>query len=810
MAHTIDITGSTTSAMNTTVSHGGTGNSRPEWDDGTHYLQSVQDSFFGDNYWTYSDDASFSVMFGSPSGAGYLLKSDAVIPPKYGMGAHYDAMGSPDYTDVLVLAAMEEAVAITGAGSTAVNDRFVWASIYNSRFGAVNEADDHNLSYSGTDWEIRTGTTIGSGTVLYTNTDDGETVPTSGWTTDGGSAPAPSGFTLFALTAEDGIDGDQGLLIRELQGAKDISGDLGADLTGIEISPDGSTLYASKRVSNPSVFEFTMSTPWSITTLGSSNGSLNTSGEGSSNNYVTLNTAGTKLYSVGSVCHQYPMSSALDITTVGSSEASKDLGTLFGTGVGGVRLYTDTSLFAIGNNADYVFQATLSTAGDISTTGSADASLNVGSQDNTPRGLDVSSDGTLLAMVGEQTDDLHIYRMSTPGSLSTASLEVSIDISATVAEPNCVKFGDGDTKVYIAGETAGTIYQFRVQSLAWQEVSDGSTTITPDPVSVTITPVAPTINRTIVPDPVAIATTVASPTVEMTINPDPVAATLAPAAPTVEMTINPDPVAITLSLPEITILGIATLIDPDPVAVTIAPVAPTVEMTINPDPVAATLAPAAPSVEMTINPDPVAITLSVPEISLYPGVRWYTRPWKDGTDTFFAFTASGAEPVTLTGFAAGSEQWIHGRAVSKCGVEDIEPRRLKRVKFDGDGNFIAPAPNAPSNVKIAQNSDGQQIVTWNYTATGQEVSPANFNVYKAIDGAAFDYESPTDTVTFTSSRQFTVTLDAEVDGTTVRIVIRAATAAPGSVESDDSAEASIVIDLAAPAAPASIELEVTT
>ncbi len=140
----------------------------------------------------------------------------------------------------------------------------------------------------------------------------------------------------------------------------------------------------------------------------------------------------------------------------------------------GLTFSTDgTNAYIVGNSQDKVFQYTLSTAWDLSTASYASKSLSVGGQASLPDAIAFKYDGTSLYVLDRNTDDVFQYDLTTAWDVSTASYaSKSMDASSEDTSPRGIHFKPDGTKVYIAGDTNNSIYQYAL-STAW-DISTGS------------------------------------------------------------------------------------------------------------------------------------------------------------------------------------------------------------------------------------------------------------------------------------------------------------------------------------------------
>jgi len=144
-------------------------------------------------------------------------------------------------------------------------------------------------------------------------------------------------------------------------------------------------------------------------------------------------------------------------------------------GTNAIRMKPDgTVLFVLNFSDDTIYQYSLSTPYDITTASYDSKSFAVTSQDATPRGLEVKPDGTKLYIAGDTNNTVYEYDLSTAWDISTASyssnsFSVNSQISSTAF--GAVSFKSDGTSFYALGQNAG-VYQYDL-STAW-DVSSAS------------------------------------------------------------------------------------------------------------------------------------------------------------------------------------------------------------------------------------------------------------------------------------------------------------------------------------------------
>jgi len=151
------------------------------------------------------------------------------------------------------------------------------------------------------------------------------------------------------------------------------------------------------------------------------------------------------------------------------SYASKSfLATGQGTAMFSIVLKTDgTKMYLMDRTNVIIYQYSLSTAYDVSTASYDSVSFSVTTQENSPYGITASADGTKFYVVGETNDTVYQYTLSTAWDLSTASYaSKSFSVAAQEIIPTSLQFKPDGTKVYVAGRSSDTVYQYTL-STAW-------------------------------------------------------------------------------------------------------------------------------------------------------------------------------------------------------------------------------------------------------------------------------------------------------------------------------------------------------
>jgi len=128
-----------------------------------------------------------------------------------------------------------------------------------------------------------------------------------------------------------------------------------------------------------------------------------------------------------------------------------------------------TKFYVLDTVDDKIWQFALSTAWDLSTASYESKFFDVSPQETAPRGMWIKPDGTKLYVVGADAtgDELEQYSLSTAWDISTASYDsVNFDFGTQDDAPNGIYFNVDGTKLWMAGQTNSSIYQYSL-STAW-------------------------------------------------------------------------------------------------------------------------------------------------------------------------------------------------------------------------------------------------------------------------------------------------------------------------------------------------------
>jgi len=208
------------------------------------------------------------------------------------------------------------------------------------------------------------------------------------------------------------------------------------------------------------IYQYTLSTAWDLTTLTYDSVSFSTSPE---SNAVGLyfKPDGTEMYFCGTAfqdARQYTLSTAWDVST---ATLTDQYSLVVGQTPRGLTFKPDgTKIFSI-HDDQRIYSHTLSTAWDLTTVSKDAGSFLASSQDTDCQALDFSADGTRMFVIGATNDSVYQYTLSTPWDTTTATYDsVAFSISAQDATPKAISFINGGLKMIMGGRVSNTIYQY--------------------------------------------------------------------------------------------------------------------------------------------------------------------------------------------------------------------------------------------------------------------------------------------------------------------------------------------------------------
>jgi sugar lactone lactonase YvrE len=254
-----------------------------------------------------------------------------------------------------------------------------------------------------------------------------------------------------------------------------------ATANGLCFKSDGTRFYIVGQVTD-TVWQYDLPLAWDVVNAGFTAKNMSVTLQDTAPQDITFKPDGTRFYVIGSTndaIFQYDCSNPWDVTTAffnkTASGAFARARVSFQETTPAALAFKDdgTKFYVVGQVSDTVYQYSCSTAWDVSTASYDNKSFSVGTQEATPQGLVFKTDGTKFYIVGSGSDIVYQYSCSTAWDVSTASYDSkSFSVSAQEVNPLGLFFKSDGTKFYIVGNTNDTVYQYSC-STAW-DVSTAS------------------------------------------------------------------------------------------------------------------------------------------------------------------------------------------------------------------------------------------------------------------------------------------------------------------------------------------------
>jgi len=225
---------------------------------------------------------------------------------------------------------------------------------------------------------------------------------------------------------------------------------------------DGTKLFIAG-TGEDGVRELTLSSPFDVSTASYDGITFSAAAQELGIHGMAFNNDGTKMYFVGQSndsVFQYSLSTAFDVSTASYDNVSLNVSSQDGAPSGLAFNNNGTKMYMVGVSSDSVHQYTLSTAFDVNTASYDNVSFSASGQDANPEDLFFNSDGTKMFIIGKTSMAVFQYSLSTAFDISTTSYDsISLDISAQETFPEGVTFSSDGGKMYIVG-ISDIVYQY--------------------------------------------------------------------------------------------------------------------------------------------------------------------------------------------------------------------------------------------------------------------------------------------------------------------------------------------------------------
>jgi len=196
--------------------------------------------------------------------------------------------------------------------------------------------------------------------------------------------------------------------------------------------------------------------------------SFSVTGEATAAQGVAFSDDGASMFVLGEQAEsvfQYSLTTGFDVSTASFSGTSFDV-SAEETLPKAIAFNPDgTRMFIIGSSSNSVHQYSLSTGFDLSTASFSGTSFDVSAEENQPEGIAFNPDGTRMFVIGSSSNSVHQYSLSTGFDLSTASFTgTSFDVSGQSTTPRGVAFNPDGTRMFVIGTSADSVFQYSLST----------------------------------------------------------------------------------------------------------------------------------------------------------------------------------------------------------------------------------------------------------------------------------------------------------------------------------------------------------
>jgi len=230
---------------------------------------------------------------------------------------------------------------------------------------------------------------------------------------------------------------------------------------------DGTKLYVTGFIGDD-VNEYDLSTAWDISSA-SYVQNFSVAAKETSPRVTFFKPDGTKMYVCGTSSqsvHEYDLTTAWDVSTA-SFSGSFSLATQESQPSGMFFKDDGTKFFVTAPSSDAVYEYSMSTSWDITTSSYSGNSFSTASQDVTPVGIFFAPDGDYCYVMGQATNFVYEYSLSTAWDASSASYVQGFDASSQNGNSQGLFFKSDGSKMYTVNSNNDAIHQYSTVTPVW-------------------------------------------------------------------------------------------------------------------------------------------------------------------------------------------------------------------------------------------------------------------------------------------------------------------------------------------------------
>jgi hypothetical protein len=244
-------------------------------------------------------------------------------------------------------------------------------------------------------------------------------------------------------------------------------------MEGFRFGDSGSKVYVAS-ASDATIYQYDLSTAYDISTASYASKSFLASSQSANSYAVDFKSDGTKMYILGTTndtVYQYSLSTSWDVSTTSYDSVSFSVNSQEATPAHVEFKVDGTSFYVVGVGSDTVYQYDMTTAWDLSTASYASKSMSTGLTN--PYHFTFKPDGTEVLVV-EAADIITQFSLTTAWDISTGSADsITLDVSSEVTGDVAIQFNGDGTKLIAGGDGVNALHQY--STVAYTQTLDLST-----------------------------------------------------------------------------------------------------------------------------------------------------------------------------------------------------------------------------------------------------------------------------------------------------------------------------------------------
>lgn len=239
-----------------------------------------------------------------------------------------------------------------------------------------------------------------------------------------------------------------------------------ATTRGVTFKPDGTRMYVVGDTGDE-INQYTVSTPWLVSSIGATS-TKGIGGQTTTPRKINFTPDGKTMYAIDSGTtgniYQYYLTTPWLVTTAVYRRTITTTATQtvtprdFAFSADGMSMY-------VLDNLNNIFTYTLSTPFDAATLTYASIRYNVNSQETVAHTFQFKPDGTVLYVAGQTGDDVNVYNLATPWTVSSSSISfvnAPLSIAGQEGAVRGMSIKPDGTRLYVIGNN-NTVYTYSLK-----------------------------------------------------------------------------------------------------------------------------------------------------------------------------------------------------------------------------------------------------------------------------------------------------------------------------------------------------------